>query len=145
MEYAVVLAAVLLEKPTLSTIWSQKGLYGRLFVTGEVLFIVRPLVYVLLIRKYGIKSWKPWLLSFSMDLTGMCILSHATNPSRGGGEMFSQVSPSEKDEASAYNISSMCLLSIFELNNTRRPGTCDAVIVEVLICTKTYAVPAKGF
>ena len=82
-------------------------------MTGEVLFIVRPLIYVLLIRKYGIRSWKPWLLSLAMDLTGMGILSHATNPSRGGGEKFRQVSPREKDEASAYNISSNCVLSIF--------------------------------
>lgn len=91
-------AALLMEKPTFSTVWSQRGLYGRLFVTGELLSIMRPLVYVLLIRKYGIKSWTPWLLSLAMDLIGTSILSQATNSSSGGGEKLYKVSTSEKDE-----------------------------------------------
>lgn len=91
-------AAGLIEKPTLSTIWSQRGLYGRLFLTGEALHIMRPLLYVLLIRKYGIRSWKPWLLSLAIDLTGMSILSHATNPRRVSGEEFYRISSSEKEE-----------------------------------------------
>lgn len=91
-------AACLTEKPTLSTIWYQRGLYGRLFFTGEAFHIMRPLLYVLLIRKFGIRSWKPWLLSLAVDLIGMSILSHATNPTRVGGEEFYQLSTSEKDE-----------------------------------------------
>lgn len=90
--------ARLMEKPTFSSLWSQKGIHGRLFLSGELLFIVRPLVYVLLIRKYGIRSWRPWLLSLAMDLTGMSILSRAINPSLGDGEQIYQVSPCEKDE-----------------------------------------------
>ncbi|KAG0236136.1 Peroxisomal membrane protein pex16 [Actinomortierella wolfii] len=35
---------------------------------GEYLFILRPLIYVLAMRKYGQKSWYPWLLSLSIEL-----------------------------------------------------------------------------
>lgn len=104
MEYAFVIAACLTEKPTFSTIWSQKGLYGRLFLTGEALLIMRPLIYVLLISKYGVRSWKPWLLSLAIDLIGMSILSHATNTRRVGGEEFYQPSTNEKDEVNISNI-----------------------------------------
>ncbi|KAJ6840480.1 peroxisome biogenesis protein 16 [Iris pallida] len=93
--------AFLMENPTLSTIWSQKGLCGQFFVAGEVLCILRPLIYVLFIRKYGIQSWTPWLVSLAVDLTGMGVLSRATYPSRGRGEdEYFQLSTSEKDEAS---------------------------------------------
>ncbi|XP_077246575.1 peroxisome biogenesis protein 16-like [Tasmannia lanceolata] len=70
---------MMIEKPTLSTIWSEKGLSGASFVTGEVLFILRPLIYVVFVRKYGVRSWIPWLLSLAVDLTGTGILSHVTN------------------------------------------------------------------
>ncbi|ONK79882.1 uncharacterized protein A4U43_C01F11370 [Asparagus officinalis] len=89
---------MLIKKPTLSIIWSQRGLYGRLFLMGEVLCIVRPLLYVLLIKKFGTRSWTPWLLSLAVDLTGMSILSHATNPSHVGEDGFYKVSSAEKDE-----------------------------------------------
>lgn len=102
-----------MKKSTLSTIWSQKGLYGRLFLTGEVLFILRPLAYVIMIRKYGIRSWTPWLLSLAMDLTGMSMLSYVTSPSPGSGEKFYQLSSREKEEVSACSISLKCLLSDF--------------------------------
>lgn len=35
------------------------------------MFIVRPLLYVLLIRHYGLRSWKPWLASLLLDVTGI--------------------------------------------------------------------------
>lgn len=38
---------------------------------GEWVFILRPLVYVLLIRQYGLRSWKPWLASFALEATGV--------------------------------------------------------------------------
>lgn len=65
----------MVERSTLSTILSEKGLHGALYVVGEVLFITRPLIYVLFIRKYGARSWIPWFLSLAVDTTGMCILS----------------------------------------------------------------------
>ncbi|URE48111.1 Peroxisomal membrane protein (Pex16) [Musa troglodytarum] len=64
--------ALLFEKPTFSTLWFQKGL------SGEVLSVLRPLIYVLFIRRYGIRSWKPWLISLAVDLAGMNLLSHST-------------------------------------------------------------------
>ncbi|KAL3680984.1 hypothetical protein R1sor_023940 [Riccia sorocarpa] len=48
------------------------------FVAGEVLLISRPLVYVLLVWRYGLKSWRPWLSSLSVDLIGMYLVSSAT-------------------------------------------------------------------
>ncbi|XP_077245702.1 shrunken seed protein (SSE1) isoform X2 [Tasmannia lanceolata] len=89
---------LVIDKPTLSTIWSEKGLSGASFVTGEVLFILRPLIYVLFIRKYGVRSWIPWLLSLAVDLTGMGILSHVTNPNHSIRENSFTLSTSEKNE-----------------------------------------------
>lgn len=69
-------------------------------MTGEALFILRPLIYVLFIRKYGIRSWTPWLISLAVDLTGMGVLSYATSQGSRGGDKFYQLSSSEKDEVS---------------------------------------------
>nr|XP_019702434.1 peroxisome biogenesis protein 16 isoform X3 [Elaeis guineensis] len=74
------------------------GLSGGLFVTGEALFILRPLIYVMFIRKYGIRSWTPWLISLAVDLTGMGVLSYATSQGSRSGDKFYQLSSSEKDE-----------------------------------------------
>ncbi|KAI3910332.1 hypothetical protein MKW92_033055 [Papaver armeniacum] len=80
------------------TMEPPQGVHGVLFLTAEVLHMSRPLIYVLLMRKYGVRSWLPWLLSLSIDLTGMSILSHVRNSghSRYGGS--SSLSASEKDE-----------------------------------------------
>ncbi|KAL3618693.1 hypothetical protein CASFOL_037512 [Castilleja foliolosa] len=67
------------ETPTsLSTFLSEKGISGGLFLTGEVMFIIRPLVFVMLIRKYGVRSWFPWLTSLVVDLIGHGIVSSVT-------------------------------------------------------------------
>ncbi|XP_073155571.1 peroxisome biogenesis protein 16 isoform X2 [Henckelia pumila] len=58
------------QTPTLYTFLSEKGTPGGLFLMGEVLFVLRPLIYVLLIRKYGARSWLPWLASLVVDLIG---------------------------------------------------------------------------
>ncbi|RWW07934.1 hypothetical protein GW17_00028653 [Ensete ventricosum] len=98
--YGLLVAAPLFEKPTFSTLWFQKGLSGRLFLTGEVLSVLRPLIYVLFIRRYGIRSWKPWLISLAMDLAGMSLLSHSTTWHHRSNDKFYQLSTYEKDEAS---------------------------------------------
>ncbi|XP_074564291.1 LOW QUALITY PROTEIN: peroxisome biogenesis protein 16 [Curcuma longa] len=85
-------------KQTLSTVWFQKGLSGQLFLSGEVLFILRPLIYVLFIRRCGIQSWKPWLISLAIDLAGMSFLSFATNSQPRNGDNYYHLSSSEKDE-----------------------------------------------
>ncbi|KAJ4955600.1 hypothetical protein NE237_012383 [Protea cynaroides] len=86
------------ERITLSKILSEKGLYGGLSVMAEVLFITRPLIYVLFIRKYGVRSWMPWLVSLAVDLSGMGFLSYVTHPRNSRkGEHF-PLSTSEQNE-----------------------------------------------
>lgn len=41
---------------------------------AELIHIFRPLLYVLMIRKYGIKSWKPWLLSAVVEVTSLGLI-----------------------------------------------------------------------
>ncbi|XP_028769128.1 peroxisome biogenesis protein 16 [Neltuma alba] len=87
------------EKPTLLAVMSKKGLRGVMFLIGEVLFITRPLVYVLCIRKYGIRSWTPWFVSLAIDCIGTGILSLVTTSVVGGKEHVFHLSAPEKDEA----------------------------------------------
>lgn len=99
-----VVTASLFERPTLSTILSEKGLHGGLFVMGEVLFITRPLIYVSFIRKYGIRSWIPWFLSLAVDLLGMGILSQVTKSPRSRKDQQFHLNVEEKDEVSVIQI-----------------------------------------
>ncbi|GAA0173687.1 hypothetical protein LIER_27252 [Lithospermum erythrorhizon] len=86
------------EKPSLVKILSENGFYSRLFVLGETLFILRPLIYVLLIRKYGTRSWFPWFISLSVDIFGNGILSYGTVLGRGSNGPQFHHSPEERDE-----------------------------------------------
>ncbi|GMI66892.1 PEROXIN 16, SHRUNKEN SEED 1, ARABIDOPSIS PEROXIN 16 [Hibiscus trionum] len=87
-----------IERPTLSRILSEKGVNGALFVLGEVLFITRPLIYVLFIRRYRIRSWIPWCLSLAVDFIGVGFLSHVTRSGKSGKEQWFHLSESEHDE-----------------------------------------------
>ncbi|KAL2621004.1 hypothetical protein R1flu_001209 [Riccia fluitans] len=49
------------------------------FLVGEVLLTSRPLLYVLLVWRYGLKSWRPWLSALSVDVIGMYLVSYATS------------------------------------------------------------------
>ncbi|RDX76238.1 Peroxisome biogenesis protein 16, partial [Mucuna pruriens] len=86
------------DRPTLLTILSKRGLCGVLFFIGEVLFISRPLIYVLFIRKYGTRSWTPWFLSLAIDCIGNSFLSLVTTSVAGGKEQMFHLSAAEKDE-----------------------------------------------
>ncbi|KAJ4727045.1 Peroxisomal membrane protein PEX16 [Melia azedarach] len=88
----------MVERPTLRTLLSKKGANGALFIMGEVLFITRPLIYVLFIRKYGIRSWIPWFLSLAVDFTGLGFVSLATRSRHVRKEHEFHLSMSEKDE-----------------------------------------------
>ncbi|KAJ3299247.1 Peroxisomal membrane protein pex16 [Borealophlyctis nickersoniae] len=46
----------------------KKGVVRR---SGEIIFILRPLLYVLALRKYGKDSWKPWIASLVMELSSL--------------------------------------------------------------------------
>lgn len=48
----------------------------RFLVGGEVLQILRPLVYALGIMLHKKTSWKPWLFAFCLDVWGHTISSH---------------------------------------------------------------------
>jgi len=85
-------------KPTLSTILSKKGLRGAFFLIGEVLFITRPLIYVLFIRKYGTRSWTPWFLSLAIDCISNSILSLVTTTVACENQKIIHLSAPEKDE-----------------------------------------------
>lgn len=67
-------------------------------MTGEILFIIRPLVYVLLMKKYGTRSWFPWCVSLAVDLIGNSILSVTLMPRHSGKNQQLQSSDSEKEE-----------------------------------------------
>ncbi|KAI7748612.1 hypothetical protein M8C21_012412, partial [Ambrosia artemisiifolia] len=85
-----------IKRHTLLSILSEKGFPGGLMLMGEVMFIARPLVYVLLIRKYGPRSWFPWFVSLTIDLIGM---SSSTLSSMSGQKHRKlHLSDSEKDE-----------------------------------------------
>ncbi|XP_057998353.1 peroxisome biogenesis protein 16 isoform X3 [Hevea brasiliensis] len=88
----------MVDRTTLSTILSEKGLHGALFVIGEVLCITRPLIYVMFIRKYGIRSWTPWFLSLAVDLIGIGFLTQVTKSMHGGKRQQFRLTVSEKDE-----------------------------------------------
>ncbi|KAL4395272.1 hypothetical protein HN51_023185 [Arachis hypogaea] len=86
------------ERPTLSTILSKRGLPGALFLIGEVLFICRPLIYVLCIRKCGIRSWTPWFLSLATECMSNTILSLVSTSATNRNEHKYHLSALEKDE-----------------------------------------------
>lgn len=90
--------AAVVKRPTLASILSEKGLPGGLFVLGEATYILRPLIYVLLIRKYGVRSWFPWSVSLVVDLMGMSILSLVTTSWRSKQNNNIQLSNLEKNE-----------------------------------------------
>lgn len=44
-------------------------LASKLLVAGEILHILRPMMYVACLRIWGVKSWKPWILSLVVELS----------------------------------------------------------------------------
>ena len=54
-----------------------RGLKGRK-LTGEILFLLRPWLYVLIIHKYGRKSWISWLSSLFLELSSIILLRDFT-------------------------------------------------------------------
>ncbi|KAF9996040.1 Peroxisomal membrane protein pex16 [Modicella reniformis] len=64
-------------------------------LVGEYLFILRPLIYVLAMRKYGQKSWYPWFLSLAIELTSRTSIKHALTNHSG---RCPSGTPLEKDE-----------------------------------------------
>jgi peroxin-16 len=61
---------------------------------AEYLFLLRPISHILLIRKFGLKSWKPWLITILMDLMSR-LMSNSNVKSTGG---FDKLTILEKEE-----------------------------------------------
>ncbi|KAJ3128002.1 Peroxisomal membrane protein pex16 [Nowakowskiella sp. JEL0407] len=57
-------------KGPLELVSSFKGLA----LVGEWVYILRPLIYVLAIKKYGKESWKPWVLSLGLELSSFAAM-----------------------------------------------------------------------
>ncbi|KAG0346176.1 Peroxisomal membrane protein pex16 [Podila humilis] len=75
------------------------GMLNGLGSFGEYMFILRPLIYVLAIRKFGQKSWYPWFLSLAIELSSRSCLKTALAARGGGsGRAGSSGTPLEKDE-----------------------------------------------
>jgi len=76
---------------------------------GEVLHIVRPIVYLAAIRKWGEDKWKPWLLSLAMDQASVFL-------SRAGGAGSTRLEKAELDRRAAtwiwYALRKPCFGSI---------------------------------
>ncbi|KAG0004153.1 Peroxisomal membrane protein pex16 [Entomortierella chlamydospora] len=64
---------------------------------GECLFILRPIIYVLAMRKYGQRSWYPWFLSLAIELVSRTSIKHCLAARAAGGRGASGT-PLEKDE-----------------------------------------------
>jgi peroxin-16 len=44
---------------------------SKVISAGELVHLLRPLVYVVLLRRYGLSSWKPWVVSLGLELLSM--------------------------------------------------------------------------
>lgn len=40
---------------------------------AEILYILRPLIYLGALKRYGVKSWKAWAISLMLDLTSVLL------------------------------------------------------------------------
>eukprot|EP00871_Galdieria_phlegrea_P005003 jgi/Galph1/5503/GphlegSOOS_G4115.1 len=47
-------------------------------MVGEFIYIFRPAIHVLLLRKYGYSSWKPWLTGLLLDIFSCRLLGRQT-------------------------------------------------------------------
>ncbi|KAG0554702.1 hypothetical protein KC19_12G112100 [Ceratodon purpureus] len=71
----------------------------KVMVLGEVLLILRPFLYVMMIRRHGLRSWRPWLSALAVDATGMAILYAATLfPGQVFGSKSTSRNPPSKQE-----------------------------------------------
>ncbi|CAD7697186.1 unnamed protein product [Ostreobium quekettii] len=64
---------------------SQHALGQRVLLVGELLQIVRPLLYVMALRRNGCHSWAPWLLSLGLELTSHHLVARGGDLMRESG------------------------------------------------------------
>lgn len=61
---------------------SAQAAAARLVIAGEILHILRPLVYVIALRKWGRRSWKSWLCSLAVELASARLTAVGVSASR---------------------------------------------------------------
>ena len=61
--------------PTRPKTPDRGGVGDHCLVAGEVLHVVRPLVYVAMLRRYGARSWTPWLTSLAVEVSSTVLTS----------------------------------------------------------------------
>ncbi|KAJ1937361.1 hypothetical protein FBU59_004773, partial [Linderina macrospora] len=54
--------------------------YGPMGLAGELLFILRPIIYVLSLRKMGGRDWRPWALSLVIELASRQLIRTDLRP-----------------------------------------------------------------
>lgn len=64
-------------------------------VLAEFLFIVRPLVYVFAIKKFGHKNWLPWLTSLLLESSSL-LISQKVNEQTGGEKALTSLEKEER-------------------------------------------------
>ncbi|KAJ2159454.1 hypothetical protein GGF46_002998 [Coemansia sp. RSA 552] len=69
--------------------------YNALGLAGELLFILRPLVYILGLRRLGRGDWRPWALSLLIELASRQMIRTALHAEQPGAQRTV-----EKDELS---------------------------------------------
>jgi hypothetical protein len=74
MSESIELETIELPKPEVSP---SERVARSLLSAGEILYVFRPLIYVLAMRKWGSKKWKPWLLSLGVDAASMALIAAA--------------------------------------------------------------------
>lgn len=74
MSESIELETLELPKPEVSP---SERVARSLLSAGEILYVFRPLIYVLAMRKWGAKKWKPWLLSLGVDAASMALIAAA--------------------------------------------------------------------
>lgn len=59
---------------------------GRMMMLiGELLYLLRPIVCVLILRKRGVRSWRPWFTSLGMDLASRTLISQGAEVMKYAG------------------------------------------------------------
>eukprot|EP00210_Caulerpa_lentillifera_P001982 g1900.t1 len=56
-----------------------------MLLMGEMLYLIRPVLCVFALRKFGSRSWKPWLLSLGIDIFSRLLLSKGESILKNAG------------------------------------------------------------
>lgn len=80
-----------------SEIRESKGMALRLVAAGEVVHILRPVLYVCCLRIWGARSWKPWIISLICELASYRITcsaqAHSSRRAMEAAEKSTLVNP----------------------------------------------------